>query len=359
VLVSGILFTDRLDAEGLAAFSNFRNVVDEFIAFVDERSPQASLEDDLCRIGARVVEVQADRFYEPGFAESILGHCRGDWILKVDHDEELSAEWFDPRWCQLLDSGHTHFWSPRRWLTARDTFLAAEPWWPDWQMRLFRNAPGQMRFPKRLHENPIISGSAGALSTLAIHHHHLRVASRRKRETKVTKYEMEQPGGALAHYYLYEDYQPPELPVPKPVPFDPDRELLRSDPLGAGEAARLQIQVGAPPSELPASKFFWIDARVHNGTSRAVGWGMPAPVHLSYHWLDGHSCQPIVFEGQRTALFPPVSPGSNAACQMLIMTPPIAGQFILRVTLVQEGVLWLDGIGSPAVADFIVAIRPG
>jgi hypothetical protein len=168
---------------------------------------------------------------------------------------------------------------------------------------------------------------------------------------------MEQPGGALAHYYLYEDYQPPELPIPMPVPFDSDRELLQSDPLDAEEAARLQIRVDEPPSELLAAKLFWIEARVHNGTSRAVGWGMPAPVHLSYHWLDRHSRETILFEGQRTALFPPVSSGGNTAYQMLIIAPPIAGQFILRVTLVQEGVLWLDEIGAPAVADFIVAIR--
>ena len=219
-------------------------------------------------------------------------------------------------------------------------------------MRLFRNVPDQIQFPTRLHENPTVIGSAGALRTLAIHHHDLRLASRLEREAKVAGYEKDHPGPSLAYYYLYEDFAPPELPLPAPAVFDPQDELLQMQRLETHDTADLRIElVDDPPSTLRPAELFWIKVRVYSASSRPIGWGMPAPVNLSYHWLDPHSEQPIVFDGHRTALFPPVLAGSNATYRTLTFAPTIHGEFILRLTLVQEGVRWLDEKASRTVAD--------
>jgi len=47
--------------------------------------------------------------------------------------------------------------------------------------------------------------------------------------------------------------------------------------------------------ENPAS----IDAKVINGTDKALSALPPFPVHLAYHWLDAETREVVVFDGQR------------------------------------------------------------
>jgi len=112
-------------------------------------------------------------------------------------------------------------------------------------------------------------------------------------------------------------------------------------------------------------------------------------VHLSYHWLqkEGSPEQPgnddtqagsearqdvpslpqskgslrqgtkrrmrkgakgkmVVFEGVRTALPRDLPPGETAALSATIQGPPQAGEFILRLTLVREGIGWFERFGG-------------
>lgn len=104
-------------------------------------------------------------------------------------------------------------------------------------------------------------------------------------------------------------------------------------------------------------------------------------VHLAYHWLKradalkqsgnndtqaGAEAPPpvpnsprskgslkkstkkvmVVFEGIRTSLPRDLPPGETAALSATIQGPPQEGKFILRLTMVQEGVAWFEKFGG-------------
>jgi hypothetical protein len=54
----------------------------------------------------------------------------------------------------------------------------------------------------------------------------------------------------------------------------------------------------------------------------------------------------IVFEGLRTALPRDLPPGETAALRATIQGPPQAGELILRLTMVREGVAWFEQFGG-------------
>ncbi len=333
-------------------------MVDELVVFVDEQRAAPDLHAKLEQLDARILNTRAPQFFNADFG-AMVAACRGDWLLKVDYDEELSAEWDDPRWREILrETECTHFWCPRRWLASAETYIACEPWTPDWQLRLFRNRREEIVFPKQLHETMRMNGPAGYLRTLAIHHHDLRLASRAVREAKAAEYERQRPGNGLGFFYLYEDHAPPELPVPTASTFDPAREVLRMDVLSDEEAAQLRVDAEPPPRTVAARSLFWSRTEVTNGSARCVGFGAPFPLNLAYHWLDRASGGPVVFDGERTNLLPTVNPNARAAFRMFVIAPPMAGEYLLRITMVQEHVRWLDAEGSSTVQDFSVSVTP-
>ena len=360
MLVSGVLITHQLSEEALGWFSAAREVVDELVAFVDEDRAAPGLDNKLRALGARIINTRSPAFYKADFA-AMVAECRGDWLLKIDYDEELSREWHDPRWRTILKQDEfTHFWSPRRWVVDSGNYIASEPWWPDWQLRLFRNRPVDIIFPKQLHETMRMSGPAGYLRTLAIHHHDLRLGSRAVREAKAEAYERQRPGGGLGFFYLYEDHVLPELPLPQKSTFAPGREVLRMAALSEEESGRLTIDADPPPREIAARALFWRNVRLTNGTERAVCAGAPFPVNLAYHWLDASSLQPVIFDGERTAILPELDAGHTAAFRMFVRAPAQPGEYVLRFALVQERVRWLDEPGAKSVQDFAVSVTtPG
>ncbi|CAN5601743.1 hypothetical protein BH18VER1_BH18VER1_14850 [soil metagenome] len=331
-------------------------MVDELVVFVDEHRAAPDLHDKLARLDARVLNTRAPRFFNADFG-AMVAACHGDWLLKIDYDEELSAEWDDPRWREILqDTELTHFWCPRRWLTSAQTYIASEPWTPDWQLRLFRNRREEIAFPQQLHETMRMNGPAGYLRTLAIHHHDLRLASRAARELKAAEYERQRPGNGLGFFYLYEDYAPPELPVPGKSAFDPAEEILWMDKLSDADVAQLRVDAEAPAQTLAPRELFWLQAQVTNACARTVGFGTPYPLNLAYHWLDRISGEPVVFDGERTHLVPAVAPRTSAGFRMFVIAPPAPGEYLLRLALVQEHARWLDARSSSTVQDFPVSV---
>ena len=352
--LTGLLITHRLPDEGVEWFTQVRDVVDELVVIVDAARAEAGLHDKLRRLDARVVST-GGALFNADFRQMVAA-CRGDWILKIDYDEELSPEWKDPAWRCVLEKDFTHFWCRRRWLTSQDRYISEVPWWPDWQLRLFRNLPDEIVFPTKLHENLTMSGAAGYLRTLSVYHHDLRLASRTEREAKAAEYERRQPGNGLGFFYLYEDYRPPESPRPTGSELDLAREILEMERLTDAEVAQLRIEPQVPPASLERGQLFWLDVGVSNGTGRSVGFGGPHPLNVAYHWLDAAAATTIVFNGERTALLPQIPAGGSAVVRMFVIAPPVAGTYVLRIALVQEHARWLDLPDSPTSVDFPVAV---
>lgn len=356
MFLSGVLITHQLSDEATRWFADMRSVVDELVAFVDEDRAAPDLHAKLTKLDARILNTRAPEFYRADFG-AMVAACRGDWLLKIDYDEELSPEWHDRRWREVVEqSEFTHFWSPRRWLTAPDKFIACEPWWPDRQLRLFRNQPAEITFPTQLHDTMQMNGPGGYLRTLAIHHHDLRLASRAAREAKAAAYEQQRPGKGLGFFYLHEDYDLPLANLPTTSAFDSDAEILRMPKLSDAGVAQLQINLADVPRSMRAGELCWLDVGLTNGSDAVVQSGAPFPLNMAYHWLDASSRSTVVYDGERTAILPPLQPDESSTFKMFVTAPATPGTYLLRLTVVQEHARWLDAEGSPTARDFRVNV---
>jgi hypothetical protein len=68
------------------------------------------------------------------------------------------------------------------------------------------------------------------------------------------------------------------------------------------------------------------------------------PITISYKWFDQGKMLPI--EGERTGLPRPVKPGESLDVQVKVVAPGKAGDLVLKVSLVQEGVAWFMTSGT-------------
>jgi hypothetical protein len=99
------------------------------------------------------------------------------------------------------------------------------------------------------------------------------------------------------------------------------------------------------PAEMTVGQTVSADITIKNASSKA--WpSKPDPngknaVNLSYHWLD-RKRQMVVFDGLRTPLARDLKPGESVTLRAAIRAPKKAGEYMLHVTLVQEGVAWFS-----------------
>jgi hypothetical protein len=112
------------------------------------------------------------------------------------------------------------------------------------------------------------------------------------------------------------------------------------------------------PTEMVAGEILLADITIKNASTKT--WpskpnqrGRNA-VNLSYHWLD-RKRQVVVFDGLRTPLPRDLKPGESVTLRATIRAPEKAGEYLLHVTMVQEGVAWFsesDGgqLSIPVVA---------
>ncbi|CAD6509688.1 hypothetical protein LMG27952_00302 [Paraburkholderia hiiakae] len=129
--------------------------------------------------------------------------------------------------------------------------------------------------------------------------------------------------------------------------------------LPMGEQARTQVEVAArdAPSEVAASQSFSVRLRLSNRSRYQISSRAPNPVHVSYHWIDATRSKLVVFDGERTRLQASLMPGEEREMQARVVAPSIPGQYILQLTLVQEGIAWFDNGDPSALGEVEVAVR--
>jgi hypothetical protein len=66
------------------------------------------------------------------------------------------------------------------------------------------------------------------------------------------------------------------------------------------------------------------------------------PFHVSYHWFDDTATRVVHYDGLRTKLTAPVSPGESARIPLQVRAPARPGQYTIGWDVVQEGRLWFS-----------------
>jgi hypothetical protein len=105
-----------------------------------------------------------------------------------------------------------------------------------------------------------------------------------------------------------------------------------------------------PPARLAVGAQYRLPLRIENPSP--VPWPtlgvnyFEGAVRLSYHWVawDG-----TVSEGPRTDFSRDIGPGERAAVAMCLRAPSRPGRYQLRVSLVQESVVWFEDRGAPGL----------
>ncbi|MEM5329969.1 sulfotransferase family 2 domain-containing protein [Paraburkholderia sp. JHI2823] len=125
------------------------------------------------------------------------------------------------------------------------------------------------------------------------------------------------------------------------------------------EQARTQIGVTvlSAPSSVAANEQFFVQVGLRNPTHYQVASRTPNPVYVAYHWIDADDRRTVVFDGERTSLHGSLLPGDEREMQAFIVAPSSSGRYVLRVTLVQEGVAWFDDSDSRAFSEVEVIVR--
>lgn len=200
--LSGVVMTLNGEQRLERVLASFKPLCDEMVVCIDDTTQDRSAE--LAQdMGAKVLFLPHQGYIEPSLP-AMYAACSGDWILRLDDDESLAGPWKH----SLLEQAFvarpkvTHCYVLRRWLIPGGRCLTSEPWQADYQLRLMRNDPSLIDFPKHIHARIDVQGERYVWGDLFIDHWDLLENSLAQREAKVARYTA--LGVGLANYYLYE-----------------------------------------------------------------------------------------------------------------------------------------------------------
>jgi hypothetical protein len=353
--VNAMLATHDLPVESLPWMEEVREIFDELVIFIDAKRVAPGAVERAEKVASRVHRHHAENWYEWDLG-SMARACESDWVFLIERDEQMSPEWHQPEWRQILESTDlTHFWISRRWTVSQDRYICDPPWWPEFQLRLFRSDQ-EVIFPTRLHDRIQVPGPGGAFQNLVMYHHVSWLFSHSERQRRVQLYDQMRPGESGGHYYLYENYRPAEAPIPEAKRVDPAREVIRMDKLSKEDISGISIELTAGVAEVTVSEMFWLDLEVTNATSGPLYSCPPFPIHLSYHWIDAGTRQMIAYDGQRSGVFSCAPAKAVTPWKMVVLAPDDPGQYILQMTVVQDGIEWLENINPAILKELPISV---
>lgn len=137
----------------------------------------------------------------------------------------------------------------------------------------------------------------------------------------------------------------PPIAVQPPAPEVAPEPIIVHEPLT--EFAQ-EITVVSPIRQMRAGSPVTMPVVVKNTSSQT--WPMgdeeeSRSVRLAYQWLDTEG-NIIIRDGIRTYLEKEMAPGSSAQLNAMIQAPDKPGEYILRLTMIQEGVAWFHRQGA-------------
>jgi hypothetical protein len=139
------------------------------------------------------------------------------------------------------------------------------------------------------------------------------------------------------------------------VGIEPIRLWATGDPLPP-EACKVKIEADLP-TVLEAESVVDVEGTIENRGAAFFVSAPPNPIHISYKWFEADSGTPLPgMEGLRSRLPQAIPPLKAIRCKFKVAAPPTVGNFILRVTLVQESVAWFDNLDEANSVSGLVQV---
>lgn len=180
------------------------------------------------------------------------------------------------------------------------------------------------------------------------------------------------PGGSLVNKFSRKEVciAPSLFAIASHRPINQEqlKNRLQMRPLPPIPSGKIELLVTEYPADVLVNEEFYIQLKVKNYSEFIFNSYAPNPIHIVYHWMDESANSYLVFEGERTRIFPPIdsskravfNPSSDKTNQgtylVRIKSMPKKGNYILRVTLVQEGIQWFDLASTQLMRDIPIKI---
>jgi uncharacterized protein (TIGR03032 family) len=143
-----------------------------------------------------------------------------------------------------------------------------------------------------------------------------------------------------------------ELGVEQPRSLWPSGDPLPWSDFRCGIACEI-------PPACSAGELLEIPLQVTNRSRSFFTSAPPAPVYVSYKWLDLDTGAYLSEKrASRSKLPRTIFPAESLDMTALIVAPERVGKVALRITMIQEGVAWFDDQAAGNAAEFIVEVGP-
>jgi 2-polyprenyl-3-methyl-5-hydroxy-6-metoxy-1,4-benzoquinol methylase len=141
-------------------------------------------------------------------------------------------------------------------------------------------------------------------------------------------------------------------------PLDPASILsqLRQNPLDTTQL-NAKISVHEYPAIVSPEEHFFVYITIKNLSEERWASLQPNPVFLTYHWVDNEG-NTAVWDGVRTGILYPLMPGESRHFSLDVIAPDLSGDYILQVTMVQEGCFWFESLLKTLPVSLRIKTKP-
>jgi SAM-dependent methyltransferase len=127
----------------------------------------------------------------------------------------------------------------------------------------------------------------------------------------------------------------------QPTDLDALRSRLQSHPLLPVWVREVRLSAIRLNRAVVGGSQVDVEVELDNRSPVVLCSAGPHPVNITYRWLRSDGTV-VVQNGLRSTIGPPVVPGTRRRFTPTVIAPVESGSYLLRLTLVQEGVQWFD-----------------
>ncbi|BDA75728.1 hypothetical protein CAL7716_098940 [Calothrix sp. PCC 7716] len=181
----------------------------------------------------------------------------------------------------------------------------------------------------------------------------------------------ENPGGSLIKKFsIKEMRQAPSLfavASQQQLNYEQLKNTLQMSPLPDILPGKINLLVKSYPKMVSVDSEFEIELEIQNTSEFILNSCGQNPVHIAYHWMSKDN-EYLVFDGKRTKIIPVLYTNKSLSIKLFghqvnkrtysatVQSLSNTGSYMLRITLVQEGVRWFDVKPTELYQDLYIDI---
>jgi hypothetical protein len=313
-----------------------------------------------------------------------LEYATGDWILSLDDDESME-ETFDTIVPELMAAGlaagdailpelrvrseFTHYYFPRKCIVSLQPceFLRSAPWFPDWQLRLFRNDPALVWKPPRPHSGYHVQGQGRYEPRSSILHFEPLLCGDAERRRKIDSYrragthsaadELDRFSAEFPRHAARLRVAAERRPRAAPARIHPDVRELEVALLPPWQSVIHHVSM---PAVVSAGSTVTGTVTVRN-TGKLAWWpkcgGRSAAVSLGFHLLNWRG-KMLQRNGGGFSLPGGVRPGEEVRVPVRFIAPAKRGDYYLEWDMLSQGECWFAQCGSAVRRTALRVCKP-